>query len=177
MKKYVRSLIHRFQKNFSHLRTFALRLFDWLWYPFVTSWNQLGLWHCWRRQWLWRVHCAGWKWDLCMECPYRFVSYFVSFFLNHLIFNGIKGINNACPCIEEIRGTYGRALATLLHSPTARAGSPTKVDPCVPLISTMHGPPLLIPSATTHNKWHCVNIEINKIPEWLHNIFYYTCKL
>ena len=35
-------------------------------------------------------------------------------------------------------------LATSLHSPTARAGSPTKAQPCVPLISTMHGQPFLI---------------------------------
>ena len=32
-----------------------------------------------------------------------------------------------------------------MHSPTARAGSPTKAQPCVPLISTMHGQPFLIP--------------------------------
>ena len=38
-----------------------------------------------------------------------------------------------------------RSDATSLHSPTARAGSPTKAQPCVPLISTMHGQPFLIP--------------------------------
>ena len=31
-----------------------------------------------------------------------------------------KGIKNGCPCIVEIRGTQGCALATSLHSPTAR---------------------------------------------------------
>ena len=44
-----------------------------------------------------------------------------------------------------IRGTQGCALATSLHSPTARAGSPTKAQPFMPLISTMHGQPCLFP--------------------------------
>ena len=34
----------------------------------------------------------------------------------------------------------------LRPSPTARAGSSTKAQPCVPLISTLHGQPFLIPS-------------------------------
>ena len=41
--------------------------------------------------------------------------------------------------------TKGCALATSLRSPTVRAGSPTKAQPCVPPISTMHGQPFLIP--------------------------------
>ena len=42
----------------------------------------------------------------------------------------------------------------ILHSmlPTARAGSPTKAQPCVPLISTMHGQPFLIPFITWNVK-------------------------
>ena len=31
--------------------------------------------------------------------------------------------------IVEISGTWGYALASSLHSPTARAGSPTKAQP------------------------------------------------
>ena len=47
---------------------------------FVTSRSWMGLWrHCWRRQWLGRVHCIDWEWDLCLECPLRFTSYFVLF--------------------------------------------------------------------------------------------------
>ena len=56
----------------------------------------------------------------------------------------------------EIRGTQGCALATPLHSPTARVGSPTKAQPCVPLISTMHGQPFLIPlTQNTEVPWTC----------------------
>ena len=39
----------------------------------------------------------------------------------------------------------GRSEALRVVPPTARAGSPTKAQPCVPLISTMHGQPFLIP--------------------------------
>ena len=47
----------------------------------VTSRSWMGLWsHCWRRQWLGRVHCTDWEWDLCLECPLRFTSYFVLFY-------------------------------------------------------------------------------------------------
>ena len=47
----------------------------------VTSQGWMGLWrHCWRRQWLERVHCIDWEWDLWLECPLRFTSYFVSFY-------------------------------------------------------------------------------------------------
>ena len=46
----------------------------------VTSRSWMGLWrHCWRRQWLGRVHCIDWEWDLCLECPLRITSYFVLF--------------------------------------------------------------------------------------------------
>ena len=46
----------------------------------VTSRSWMGLWrHCWRWQWLGRVHCTGWEWDLCLECPLQFTSYFVLF--------------------------------------------------------------------------------------------------
>ena len=46
----------------------------------VTSWPWMGLWrHCWRRQWLGRVHCTDWEWDFCRECPLRFTPYFVLF--------------------------------------------------------------------------------------------------
>ena len=46
----------------------------------------------------------------------------------------------------------GCALATSLHSPTARAGSPAKAQPCMPLISTMHGQTFLIPFITWNIK-------------------------
>ena len=46
----------------------------------VTSWGWMGLWrHCWRRQWLGRVHCADWEWNFRLECPLRFTPYFVLF--------------------------------------------------------------------------------------------------
>ena len=46
----------------------------------VTSRSWMGLWHhCWRRQWLGRVHCTDWEWDFCLECPPRFTPYFVLF--------------------------------------------------------------------------------------------------
>ena len=73
----------------------------------VTSRSWMGLWrHCWRRQWLGRVHCTDWEWDLCLECP-RFDSRrsYLSYFHNYFIFHVIKGIKNGCPCIVEIRGT------------------------------------------------------------------------
>ena len=66
-----------------------------------------------------------------------------SYFLNNCIFHVIKGIKNGCPCIVEIRGTC--ALDTSLYSPTARARSSTKAQPCGPPISTMQGKPFLIP--------------------------------
>ena len=45
----------------------------------------------------------------------------------------------------EIKGTQCFALATSLHSPRTRAGSPTKAQHCVPLISTIRWHPFLIP--------------------------------
>ena len=69
----------------------------------------------------------------------------LSYFLNCCISHVIKGNKNGCPCIVEIRGTEGCALATSLNSLAARAGSLTKVQPWVPLISTMHGQPFLTP--------------------------------
>ena len=111
----------------------------------VTSRSWMELWHhCWRRKGLGRVQFTVLGWDLCLECPFdsrRILFYF----LNHFIFDILKGIKNGCSCIVEIRGPYGFALATSLHSPTACAGSPTKAQPCVPLISTMYGQPFLIP--------------------------------
>ena len=55
----------------------------------------------------------------------------LSFFLDYFILHVTKGIKNVCPCIVEIRGTKGCALATPLQSPTTHAGSPTKAQPCV----------------------------------------------
>ena len=108
----------------------------------VTSWVWMVLWrHCWRRQWLGWVHYTDWEWVLGMECPLRFTSYFVLFSYS-FIFHIIKGIRNVCPCVVEFRVTSGCALATSLHPPT---GSLTKAQPCVPLISTMHGQPFWIP--------------------------------
>ena len=107
----------------------------------VASRGWMGLWrHCWRRQWLGRVHCTDRERHLGMGCPLRFGSYFDIHFLTCLTFNVIKGVKNGCPCLVEIRGTQGCALATSLHS---CEGSPTKEQPGVPLISTIHGQPFL----------------------------------
>ena len=95
------------------------------------------------RQRLRRVHCTDWESDLWMEYLLRFTSYFLKYFISHVT----KGIKNGCPCIVGIRSTWSCALATSLHSPTARAWSPEKAQLCVPLISTMHGQPFLIPSS------------------------------
>ena len=97
----------------------------------------------------------------------------LSYFLNYSIRHVIKGIKNGCPCVVEIRGTSGCALATSLHSPTARSGSPVKAQPCVPLISTRHGQPFLIllQSPTKHvgtqfsNTWNKIRHLLSR--EWI----------
>ena len=53
----------------------------------------------------------------------------------------------------EVGGTKGCALAMSLHSPPAHAGAPTKAKPFVPLTSTMHGRPLLIPLLIGEGRW------------------------
>ena len=65
-------------------------------------------------------------------------SLMLSYFLNYFTLYVIQGIANGCPCIVEIGGIYSCALATSLYSPTARTGSPTKAQHCVPRISTLH---------------------------------------
>ena len=37
--------------------------------------------------------------------------------LNYFIFHVIKGIKNGCPCIVEVRGSKGCALASSLYEP------------------------------------------------------------
>ena len=57
----------------------------------------------------------------------------------------MKGIKNGWPCIVEIRGMQGCAL---VGDPALAYGScrdVAKAQPCMPLISTMHGQPFLIP--------------------------------
>ena len=115
----------------------------------------MELWrHCWRRQWLWRVYCSDCEWDLCMECLLRFTSYFVSF--SWLFYT---------PCYKMYWewlpvhcGDQRHTWLCLGRRPTARAGSPTKAQTGVPLISTMHGQPFLL-LLTTHGivLWVCVH--------------------
>ena len=65
--------MRRFQNHFGpiHVRSHYV-----LCVAIVTSWSWMGLWHhCWRRQWLGRVHCTDWEWHLCLECPLRFTPY------------------------------------------------------------------------------------------------------
>ena len=46
----------------------------------VTSWSWMRMRrHCWRRQWLGRVHCTEWEWHLWMEYPLRLTYNFVVF--------------------------------------------------------------------------------------------------
>ena len=73
-----------------------------------------------------------------------------------LFFNSsdyVKGIKNGCLCIVEIRGTQGCAF---VGDPARAVGECREVanaQPCVPLISTMHGQPFLIPFITWNVKW------------------------
>ena len=113
----------------------------------VTSRSWMGLWrHCWRWQWLGRVHCTGWEWDLCLECPLQFTSYFVLF---SSLFNipcykkGLRMVDRALWRSEALRVVPWLRPCTRLAYGSCR--SPTKAQPCVPLISTMHGQPFLIP--------------------------------
>ena len=114
-------------------------------FAIVMSWNWIGFWrHCWRRH----------GWGACIApigseiyvWNVRFDSrLLLSYFFNCLYIPRYNRNKNVCPCIVEIRGTWGCALPTFLHSATARAGSPPKAHPFLPLISTMHGQPFLIP--------------------------------
>ena len=77
-----------FKRFRSHSHVLAVRFFV---FAIVTSWSWMGLWrHCWRRQWLGRVHSTDWEWNSCMECPIPFRSYFVLF--SELFYN---------PCYER----------------------------------------------------------------------------
>ena len=102
----------------------------------VTSWSRMGLWrHWWCRQWLGWVYCTDWEWHLRI----RFDSGLILFhFLNYFTFHVIKGIRNGCPCVVQITGTLGCALSSSL----------TNAQPCVVLISTMHGQTFVIPLST-----------------------------
>ena len=92
----------------------------------------------------------SWGWDECIvpigselyAWNVRFDSRFILSFLNYFIFHVITGVEKGRPCIVEIGGTKGFALATPLRSPTAHVWSPTKAQP-----STMHGQPFLTNSA------------------------------
>ena len=71
----------------------------------VTSWSWMGLWrHCWRKQWLGRVHCTDWEWDLCMEYPLRLTFYFVQGvkFLLFSYFFLFSGLFPICPFFSPI---------------------------------------------------------------------------
>ena len=67
---------------------------------------------------------------------------------NTKIDDGIKGIKNGCPCIVEIRGTQGCALVGDPARAVGECRDVAKAQPLVPLISTMHGQPFLIPFIT-----------------------------
>ena len=60
---------------------------------------------------------------------------------------------------------------------TARAGSPTKAQPCVPLISTMHGQPFLIPLTVIicDNATYCLHLQLNLIKTTSYNKSYTNC--
>ena len=60
----------------------------------------------------------------------------------------MKGIKNGCPCIAEIRGTEGRVLVRGPAQAVGECLDIAKAQPLVPLISTMHGQPFLIPFLT-----------------------------
>ena len=80
------------------------------------------------------IGCDIYTWNV------RFDSGLIlSYFLNYFTFHVTRGNENGFRCIVEIGGSQGCALATSLHKPAARrAGSSTKAQPCVPLISSMH---------------------------------------
>ena len=122
-------------------------------YSFGTSWSWLGLWrHCWHGQWLWPVQNTDWVWNLHAEFPSRFMSYFV-IFLNYFKFHVMKVIQNECSCIVPTRATLVCDMPTSLYSPTGHVKSPTKAQPGVPLVFTMHLHPFWIPliDLTMHN--------------------------
>ena len=75
----------------------------------------------------------------------------LSYFLNYSIFYVIKRVKKYCPCTVEIKVTWGCALVTSLHSPTARAGFPTMAQPCVLLISTRA---TILNPFSSDGKWH-----------------------
>ena len=77
----------------------------------------------------------------------------------------MKEIKIGCPCIVDIKGTKGCALATSRHSPTARSESPTKAQPCVPLISSMHGQLFLILLTSSNQLWSAQFILFAISPE------------
>ena len=64
----------------------------------------------------------------------------------------VKGIKNGWPCIVEIRGTQGCALVGDPARAVGECRDVAKAQPCVPLISTMHGQPFLIPFITWNIK-------------------------
>ena len=74
------------------------------------------------------IGCAIYAWNVRFAAHF-ILSYLVDYFISYVI----KGIKNVCPCIGEIRGTCCCALAASLNSPTARAGPPTKAQPCMPM--------------------------------------------
>ena len=96
-------------------------------------------------------------------------SLILSYFLNHFTFHVIKGLRmgaralwrweavrvvpwlHPCTCLQLVQGLRPGHYPGCLWSPqctanhTAHAGSLTKAQHCVPLISTMHGQLFLIP--------------------------------
>ena len=63
-------------------------------------------------------------------------SLILCYLVNYLIFHVLKEIKNGLP--EDC------GLAMSLYSPTVRAGSLTRAQPCVTPMFTMHGQPFLI---------------------------------
>ena len=72
----------------------------------VTSWSWMGLWrHFWHRQWLGWVHYTDQEWDLRMECPLRFTSYFVLLFiiLYSMLWKGLRMVASVLWRSEVLR--------------------------------------------------------------------------
>ena len=72
----------------------------------VTSWSWMGLWrHFLHRQWRGWVHYTDQEWDLCMEFPLRFTSYFVLLFiiLYSMLWKGLRMVASVLWRSEVLR--------------------------------------------------------------------------
>ena len=101
-----------FESLYVDFKTISVPFTHVLYADIVISWSWLGFWrHCWLRQWVrWVIPIGSeiYAWNARFD-----FTYCLTHFINHFIFHVIKGIKNVCPCIVEIRGTQGCALATI----------------------------------------------------------------